>query len=146
MPDQDRALASSFAIDKWRKVFASINDDSETLVAGMLGWALVTTNKEKAERVYYLVTSDGLHVGQLDGKGGMFGGKTAVDYFLPRNAIVGSDSDHQGVVDFHLSDGTKVIMVFNDVFPQHADHHSQQKSAAAQTATVAAALGWPSQP
>ena len=141
MPDRDRQLASTFAIDKWSKAFASISDDTETLVAGLLRWALVTTNKEKAERVYYMVTAAGLHVGQQEGKGGMFGGKSAVDYFLARDSIVGSDTDHQGVVDFHLADGTKVIMVFADGFPQHADHHAQDQPAAAQAATVAAALG-----
>jgi hypothetical protein len=146
MADLDRQLASSFAIDKWSKTFASIGDDSETLVAGMLRWALVTTYKENAERTYYMVTGAGLHVGQLEGKGGMFGGKKGVDYFLPRDSIVGSDSDHQGVVDFHLADGTKVILVFDDIFPQHAEHQMQQKPAAEQAATVGAALGWPSSP
>ena len=75
MSDPDRRLASSFAIDKWTKTFASIDDDSETLVAGMLRWALVTTYKEKAERVYYMVTREGLHVGQLEGGGGFYSGK-----------------------------------------------------------------------
>lgn len=144
MSTQARALASSFAIDKWVKAFASINDDTDTLVAGMARWALVTTNKERAERVYYLVTRAGLHVGQSEGKGGMFGGKRAADYFLPREAIVGSDSDNQGVVDFHLADGTKVILVFDDVFPQQGDHGMEQKPAAVQAATVAGALGWSS--
>jgi hypothetical protein len=146
MTDRDRALAAAFAINQWTKVFDGITDNSEIVVAGMVSWALVTTNKHQAERVYYMVTSDGLHVGQNEGKGGMFGGKKAVDYFLPRGSIVGSDSDHQGVVDFHLADGNKVVLAFNDVFPQHEDHHHQRKSAAAQAATVAAALGWPSQP
>lgn len=141
MADSDRTLAASFAIDKWRKAFTSIDDDTETLVAGMAEWILVTTHK-KAERVYYMVTVAGLHVGQNAPRGGLFG-SAAVDYFLPRESIVGSDTDHQGVVDFHLADGTKVIMVFADVFPQHADHHRQQKPASAQAHTVAAALDWP---
>lgn len=107
----------------------------------MAEWILVTTHK-KAERVYYMVTAAGLHVGQNAPKSGLFG-SAAVDYFLPRESIVGSDTDHQGVVDFHLADGTKVIMVFADLFPQHADHHRQQKPASAQAHAVAAALGWP---
>src|SRR4051794_26115270 len=112
MPDPDRALAASFAIDKWRKAFASIEDETDTLVAGMAASAIVTTNRKTAERVYYMVTAAGLHVGQ-HAPGGLFGGATA-DYFLPREAIVGSDTDHQGAVDFHSSDGTKVVLVLSD--------------------------------
>ena len=143
-PDQDRTLASSFAIDRWSKAFATINDDSETLVAGMAEWILVTTFKDKAERVYYLVTGAGLHVGQNAPKGGLLGRAAAVDYFLPRESIVGSDTDHQRALDFHMSDGTKVILWFADVFSQFSDHHLEQgKPASAQLATVASALGWP---
>ena len=141
MSDPDRALAASFAIDKWRKAFAAIDDNTETLVSGMAESIIVTTQKKKAERVYYMVTAAGLHVGQ-NAAGGLFGGG-AVDYFLPRESIVGSDSDHQGAVDFHLADGTKVILVLDDMFPQQADHHLQRKSAGAQADTVATALGWP---
>ena len=52
-------------------------------------------NKAKAERVYYMVTRAGLHVGQNASKGGLFGRSAAVDHFLPRESIVGSDTDHQ---------------------------------------------------
>jgi hypothetical protein len=145
VPDRDRVLASSFAINKWSKAFATIDDDSETLVAGVAEWILVTTFKHKAELAYYLVTSAGLHVGQNSSKGGFFG-RPPVDYFLPRESIVGSDTDHQRALDFHLADGTKVIMWFADPFSQFSDHHLQQgKPAHAQLATVASALGWPVQ-
>jgi hypothetical protein len=144
VPDQDRLLAASFAIDKWSKAFAAIDDTSETHVAGMASWILVTTVKEKAERVYYMVTAAGLHVGQNAPKSGMFGRSAAIDYFLSRDLIIGSDTDHQGVVDFHLKDGTKVIMAFADVFGQFAEHHLERpKAASDQARTVAAELGWP---
>lgn len=144
MPDQDRQLAASFAIDKWSKAFAAIADTSEIRIAGMASWILVTTHEGKAERVYYMVTAAGLHVGQNGPKSGVFGRSAAVDYFLSRESIVGSDTDHQGVVDFHLDDGTKVIMVFADLFGQLAEHHLERpKAASGQASTVAAELGWP---
>jgi hypothetical protein len=146
VPDSDRALVSSFAIDKWRTAFATINDDSETRVAGLAEWIRVTTSKSKADLVYYLVTGAGLHVGQNASKGGLFRRGSAVDYFVPRDSIVGSDTDHQRALDFELADGTKVIMFFADAFSQFSDHHLEQhKPADAQLATVAAALGWPLQ-
>jgi hypothetical protein len=60
-------------------------------------------NKAKAERVYYMVTRAGLHVGQNASKGGLFGRSAAVDHFLPRESIVGSDTDHQDAVQIRSS-------------------------------------------
>ena len=105
-------------------------------------WRRFLLPKKKAELVYYMVTAAGLHVGQ-HAPGGLLG-RGVADYFLPREAIVGSDSDYHGAVDFHLADGEKVLLVFSDGFPQHADHYlHKEKSAGAQAETVSVALGWP---
>lgn len=144
MSDRDRILAASFAIGNWRDTFAAIDDDSETLVAGIAEWILVTTYEAKSEHVYYMVTAAGLHVGQkTSSKGRLFRGTSSTDHFLPRTSIVAADTDHQRVAQFDADDGSRVIIWFADVFGQFSDHFVDHKPASEQAQTVATALGWP---
>jgi hypothetical protein len=138
-----RELAYAFAGGtKWKKAFAAIADDSPILLAGMAEWIRVTTYDKKSDRVYYMVTERGLHVGQQGAGGGLFGGGSYIDHFLPRDEIIGLDTDFTQAIEFDARDGSRVILWLNDVFSQLGDRGMVQMPAIAQMEALANALGW----
>jgi hypothetical protein len=143
--DHERRLASSFAVgSKWTEAFNSIEDGSETLVAGMAGWIRVTDYPEKSDRVYYMVTQRGLHVGQVSSSSGrLFRSSNHVDHFVPRETITAVDTDYQQAFQVDTKPGSRVIFWFEDVFSQFSEHVLNQRSAFGQASAVADALGWP---
>ena len=72
---------------KWKKAFLAIPDDSPIRLAGMAEWIGVTGYDKGSDRVYYMATEKGLHVGQHGGGGGLFGGGSHVDHFLPQKLV-----------------------------------------------------------
>lgn len=128
---------------KWKKAFAAIADNSPTLLAGMAEWIRVTTFDKGSDRVYYMVTERGLHVGQQGGGGGLFGGGSYVDHFLPRDEIIGLDTDFTSVIQFDARDTSRVILRLNDLFSQFSEHGMVNMPAVSQMETLANALGWP---
>jgi hypothetical protein len=138
-----RELASAFASGtKWKKAFAAIADDSPILLAGMAEWISTTNFDKRSDRVYYTVTERGLHVGQQSGAGGFFGSGSHVDQFLPRDEIVGLDTDFTDVIQFDASDGSRLILCLDDVFSQLSEQGMLKMPAVAQMKALANALGW----
>ena len=139
-----RELAYAFAGGtKWKKAFAEIPDDSAIRLAGMAEWIGVTGYDKGSDRVYYMVTERGLHVGQQGSGGGFFGSGSHVDHFLPREEIVGLDTDFTEVIQFDGRDSSRVIIRLNDVFSQLSERGMVNMPAVARMEALANALGWP---
>jgi hypothetical protein len=138
-----RELAYAFAGGtKWKKAFAEIADDSPIALAGMAEWVRVTTFERASDRVYYMVTARGLHVGQQGQGGGFFGGGSYVDHFLPREEIIGLDTDFTDVIQFDARDDSRVILCLDDVFSQLGQGGMVHMPAVAQMEALAESLGW----
>ena len=127
--------------DKREQFLAAIEDDSPIVLAGMAEWISTTSYDKPSDRVYYMVTERGLHVGQHGGGGGFFGGGSHVDHFVPRDEIVGLDTDFNDVIQFDAHDGSRVILCLDDVFSQLRDDGMVNSPAVAQMETLANALG-----
>jgi len=140
--DLDRTLASSFALG-WETAFEAIDDHSETLVAGMASWILATPYENETERVYYMVTRNGLHVGQEGESPGFLRSAPKLDHFIARDSIVDVETDYRSALQVDSRDASRVIIWFSDVFEQLRDHYVGHWPARDQAMTVAAALGWP---
>jgi hypothetical protein len=137
-----RELARSFAsVTKWKQAFAAIEDSSPILVAGMAESIAVTGFEKESDRVYYMATERGLHVGQQTPSSGFFRGTAYVDHFLPREMIIGFDTDFINTIQFDASDGTR--MWFSDIFSQLNGSGVEHLPAIAQGEMLARALGWP---
>ena len=138
-----RELASIFASGtKWKNAFAAIEDDSPIVLAGMAEWITASGFEKKSDHVYYMVTERGLHVGQRSGGGGFFGGGSYVDYFLPRDQVVGVDTDFNNAIQFDARDGSRVVLWLNDMFGQVTDQGMVERPAVAQMEALATMLGW----
>ena len=138
-----RELAFAFAGGtKWKKTFLAIADHSPILLAGMAESIAVTTFEKTSDRVYYMATERGLHVGQQGPGGGFLGGTSYVDHFLPRDEIIGLDTDFINTIQFDARDGSRVILWLHDILGQLGPHGMAHVPAVAQMEALANALGW----